>query len=477
METFYWHDYETFGVDPIRTRPAQFGGLRTDSELNVLGEPMVLYCQPSNDFLPSPTACLITGITPDVAKREGVVERDFAARIHAELSAPGTCGVGYNSLRFDDHVTRMLLYRNFFDPYAREWRDGNSRWDLIDVARLCYALRPEGVEWPLRDDQTPSFKLTDLSAANGFEHENAHDALADVYATIDLARQLRSVQPRLFAWCLSLRRTDVARRLLNPKAPAPVVHASGRIAAARGGVALMTPLAPHPTFRHGVVCFDLAADPGPLIELGAGDVADRVFTPAADLPEDVERLPLKVIHANRAPVIAPMNVLQKTDTERIQLDVEVAMRRHERLRQASDLEPKLAKVFRLEDSEDTGDAEFALYSGGFIDRRHSARFDDVRAADPGELAKVSFNDERLDELLFRFRARNHPDTLSEADAERWQAHRKKRLIEGAVDGVQSYAEFDDALAEARSRTTEPADLAILDRLDAWARGVMASLDR
>ena len=54
-------------------------------------------------------------------------------RVHAELAAPGTCGAGYNTLRFDDEMTRYSLYRNFFDPYAREWQGGNSRWDLIDV--------------------------------------------------------------------------------------------------------------------------------------------------------------------------------------------------------------------------------------------------------------------------------------------------------------------------------------------------------
>jgi len=41
--TLYWHDYETFGSDPRRDRPAQFAGLRTDEELNEIGEPLVLY--------------------------------------------------------------------------------------------------------------------------------------------------------------------------------------------------------------------------------------------------------------------------------------------------------------------------------------------------------------------------------------------------------------------------------------------------
>ncbi len=190
-QTFYWHDYETWGANPARDRPVQFAGVRTDTDMNIVDEPLMVFSRPSPDYLPHPEACLITGITPQQALQDGVSEAEFIAIVHAELAQPGTCGVGYNSIRFDDEVTRYTLYRNFFDPYAREWQNGNSRWDLIDVARLCRALRPDGIEWPVREDGTPSFRLEELSAANGLSHESAHDALSDVYATIDLAKLLK----------------------------------------------------------------------------------------------------------------------------------------------------------------------------------------------------------------------------------------------------------------------------------------------
>ena len=204
--TLYWHDYETFGVDARRDRPAQFAGLRTDEELNEIGEPLNIYCKPALDVLPHPEACLITGITPQLADARGVLEPEFIARIHAEFAQPGTCGVGYNSLRFDDEVTRHTLYRNFYDPYAREWQNGNSRWDLIDLVRMTYALRPEGIEWPLKDDGKPSFRLENLATANNIGHESAHDALSDVRATIGVARLIRNRQPRLYDWLFQLRK-------------------------------------------------------------------------------------------------------------------------------------------------------------------------------------------------------------------------------------------------------------------------------
>jgi exodeoxyribonuclease-1 len=174
--TFLWHDYETFGTVPRRDRPAQFAAIRTDAELNEIGEPVMLYCQPAPDYLPDPQACLITGITPQHCLEHGVPEHEFAAQVCAAFSEPGTVGVGYNTIRFDDEVTRFLFWRNLIDPYAREWQKGCGRWDLLDVVRMCYALRPDGINWPRHPDGRPSFKLEDLARANGLLHEAAHDA-------------------------------------------------------------------------------------------------------------------------------------------------------------------------------------------------------------------------------------------------------------------------------------------------------------
>ncbi len=215
MQTFYWHDYETWGAKPSVDRPSQFAGIRTDLDFNVIGEPLVMYCQPPADLLPSPEACLITGITPQQAQAEGLPEYQFIAKIHAELSQPDTCALGFNSIRFDDEVTRYTLYRNFYDAYEREWKNGNSRWDIIDMVRACRTLRPEGIEWPNRDDGLPSFKLTDLTAANGIAHEHAHDALSDVYATIAVAKLVKQKQPKLFNYLFKLRVKREVSALLN----------------------------------------------------------------------------------------------------------------------------------------------------------------------------------------------------------------------------------------------------------------------
>jgi exodeoxyribonuclease-1 len=471
--SFLWHDYETFGANPMTDRPAQFAAQRTDANLDPVGEPVTWYCEPADDVLPHPMACLITGITPQDASRQGLAETEFAQRILDEMMRPGTCTAGFNSIRFDDVVTRNLFYRNLRDPYEREFRNGNSRWDLIDLARMCYALRPDGVEWPLHEPGKPSFRLEDLSAANGIAHEGAHDALADVRATIGLARRLRAAQPRLFDWALEMRDQARVAALLDPVDPQPVLHTSARIAAARGCTTLVLPLALVPDRPKSVIAFDLAADPAPLLREPAEVIRDLVFTAAADLPEDVERLPLKVIHSNHVPMLAPLGTLKGVATERIGLDPQLCLKHARQLLAAlGDVRAKVSEVFAQPGGafEDSSDPDRMLYSGGFFSPGDRHLMKKILAVPPRELAGHlwSFQDQRLPLMVFRFRARNFPDTLTQKEREAWDRDRRARLVDTTDPAYFTLADFRQVIAELReARAAEPTALRILDRLEAW----------
>jgi exodeoxyribonuclease-1 len=480
QETFLWHDYETFGANPMADRPAQFAALRTNADLEPVDEPAVLYCSPSDDVLPHPEACLITGITPQEAREKGLCEAEFARRVHAEMMQPGTCGVGYNSIRFDDTVTRNLFYRNLLDPYEREYKNGNSRWDLIDVARMYYALRPAGVEWPMRDPDEagdsgpkPSFRLEDLTAANAIAHEGAHDALADVRATIELARRLRAAQPKLFDWCLSLRDQRKVADLLDTSDPQPVVHTTSRIPAVRGCTTLVLPLAVPPGRPKSVIVFDLMADPAPLLDEPADVLHDLVFTPAADLPEDFERLPLKMIHTNHVPMVAPAATLRDADPARIGLDVGRCLEHARRIRpRLAALRLKVTEVFERpgDGFEASTDPDLMLYSGGFFppaDRRLMNKILDIAPKDLGRHL-WTFQDPRLPVMLFRYRARNYPETLSLDEKALWDRDRRSRLVENADPDGSGLAGFRAALEAARTaRRDDARAMRILDRLEAW----------
>ena len=364
-DTFYWYDYETTGVDPARDRVVQFAGIRTDLDFNPIGSPDEFYCKLHDDVLPHPEACLVTGISPQHATHKGLLECDFIARIHQQFSTPQTCVVGYNSIRFDDEFTRYLLYRNFFDPYAREWKSGNSRWDLIDVVRLTHALRPEGIVWPTREGDLASFKLEELTKANDIAHESAHDALSDVRATIALAKLIKQKQPKLFEYCLSLRKKNTVKSLLNWQLLKPIVHVSNKIPAQRGCLAIMLPLAIHPTNPNGVICYDLAHNPDDLFALDVEDIRDRIFTPQSELPEDCERIALKTIHINKSPIVAPLGVLKDVDLERIGMDYATNKANLEKFKSQASLIQKVQEVFHQEFDNSDDDVDGLLYSGFF----------------------------------------------------------------------------------------------------------------
>ncbi|WP_309684354.1 exodeoxyribonuclease I [Polaromonas sp.] len=472
--TFLWHDYETFGINPRRDRPAQFAGIRTDAELNEVGEPLMIYCRPANDYLPDPDSCLITGITPQLCLERGLAEHVFAEQIEQVLAEPGTIGVGYNTVRFDDEVTRHLFWRNLIDPYGREWQNDCGRWDLLDVVRMAYALRPEGIEWPIKDDGRPSFRLEDLARANGLMHEAAHDALSDVRATIALARLIRSAQPKLFDFCLGLHKKDrVAAELGLPASPQtarPFLHVSGMFAPERGCLAVMWPLATHPTNKNELLAWDLAHDPGELPLLDVATLRQRLFTRSADLPEGVQRLPLKSVHLNKSPmVVRKLQTLSPEMAAKWGVDMDAALRHAEIAAGLPDMSAIWPAVFQRP-KEAAPDVDEDLY-GGFIGNADRRRLNQLRALSPVELAhsRTGFDDDRLAELLLRYRARNFAETLTPEEAERWDAHRAARLL----DGEGGARNVDELLAriDELSETADERGEAVLGALYEYAEAI------
>lgn len=474
-QTFYWHDYETFGADTRSDRPVQFAGIRTDHDLNIVGDPLMVYSKPSADFLPQPEACMVTGITPQEALAKGVAEVEFIQQIRDELSQPGTCGVGYNSLRFDDEVTRNTLYRNLYDPYEREYKNGNSRWDIIDLLRLTRALRPDGIEWPFYDDGTPSMRLEHLTAANGIDHGMAHDALADVHATIAMARLVRERQPRLYEFVLSNKDKASARNLLNLNTPSPLLHVSSMFSSARGNLAIILPIARHPTNSNGVIVYDLQQDPTPLLELSVEDIHQRVFTRNIDLPEGVERISLKTIHLNKCPVLAPLNTLNEEAQERLGIDLQQQLGHIAPLQNHPHLAEKVTRAHQLHSFPEESDPDKMIYSGFFgdIDRELMAR---IHSLSPHELATEDtvFQDHRLGEMLFRYRARNWPESLTEQEQQRWQRFCQHRIMDSDGGGTIHYKEYMRQLSTlAETHANNPEKLRVLEQLSNYGQTLVS----
>ena len=428
-QTLFFYDLETSGLNPRQDRIMQFAGQRTDMNLEPIGEPYNLLVTLNDDTLPSPDALMVTGITPQKTVEEGYTEAQFARMLSEEIFTPETIAVGFNNIRFDDEFIRHLLWRNFHDPYEWSWKDGRSRWDLLDVVRLTRALRPEGINWPLDDKGEPSNRLELITSANGIAHENAHDALADVTALIAVTKLIKQKQPQLYDYLLKMRDKKVVQQLVNVDDKKPFVYASGRYDKEFAKTTVAFPLT---TSRNGgVVVYDLRYDPTLFVGLDANELAAKIFASWEERQaEDFIKLPVKELQYNRCPAVAPLGVLEQGDGwQKISLNLATVQKHQNILLNHSDFAEKLRTIFENKPAfKKLPDPEAQLYDG-FLNDRDRIRVEAVRNADERELADFhpEFQDERLAPLLLHYKARNFPRTLSEDELQQWESWRAQRL--------------------------------------------------
>lgn len=428
QQTFFWHDYETTGTDKARDRPSQFAGIRTTLDLEEVEDPVEVFCRPADDVLPMPEAILLTGITSQKCAKDGVCEAEFAQRVLEELGRPGTCGVGYNSLRFDDEVTRNVLYRNFHDPYAREWQNNNSRWDLIDVVRAFYLFSPEGIQWPRHEHGPVSFRLEDLAKANGLEQERAHDAVSDVRATIALGKLLKDQNPQLFAHCFELRNKRNVQAMIDIGGGTPLLHVATFYP---DNLSCLLPIAFDPDMPNTLIALNLSSDPAEVSEADSRQIAKTLFSYGED-PEELEalvKLPLVKVAINRSPALFPINRLTPAMQEKFGERAAQWRNNWKTARGQADLGKRVLGAFQYRPAQAApADPELALY-GAFASPKDRKACTEVTLKSPAELSKSPpvFEDPRFTELLFRYRARNWPESLTAEETARWEAFRLDRL--------------------------------------------------
>ena len=450
MKTFYWYDYETFGLSPKVQRIAQFAGIRTDENLNILEEHM-FYCKPTHDSLPAPEACAVTGITPQLCEEKGYVEHDFIKKIHAEFSTPETCIVGYNSIAFDDEYTRHTLFRNFLDPYSWHWQNGNSRWDILNVARFCYAHKEsESLNWVKNEKNRPIFKLDNLAPANNIEHSNAHDAMADVRATIGIASIIKKTQPRFFEYALSLRNKKEVEKLV--KLFYPMLLTSSSFGYKSSFTRLVTAICYHPDYSDRAIVFNLSQDPEMLLELDVDELKKLTFTRKSDLPKGLDRLELNELVFNKSPmfVCSPNQDsfnLSPSLIDKFQIDMENCLKNLSFIHQnKSKIEQKVQLVYKqASERQQSPDVDQSLYDG-FVSNHDRAICNEIQNLTSANLVGYTpqFQDKRLSKLFLNFKARNYPESLNEYEQEEWFEIVQARIQNGE-NGFLSIDSFERSL--------------------------------
>lgn len=469
-QTFFFYDLETSGLSAREDRVMQFAGQRTDMDLNPIGESYNLLVALGDDTLPSPDALMVTGISPQKTLDEGYTEAQFAKILQEEIFTEDTIAVGFNSVRFDDEFVRHLFWRNFYDPYSWTWRDGRSRWDLLDVVRMTRALRPDGIEWPVDSEGKATNRLELITKANGVVHDNAHDALADVIALIEVAKLIKSKQPQLFDYLLSIRDKKSVAKLVNLDSKQPFVYVSGRYDSEWNKATIAFPLTSAP--NGNVVVYDLRYDPSDFVKLNDKELAAKIFATWEERQaEDFVKLPTKVLQYNRCPAVAPLGVLSASDGwQRIGLD-EATIQKHMKILLAHpEFAERLRGIYeRKKDYPAAVDPEAQLYDG-FLADRDALRVEAVRNASENELADFhpDFADERLAPLLLHYKARSFPRTLTEPEVATWEERRAARIHRQLPGFMKSL--------ERIAKTADDNQQFMLEELKLWLESVMPTDD-
>lgn len=446
-QTFFFYDLETSGLDPRADRIMQFAGQRTNMQLEPVGDPVNILVKMSEDTLPSPYAIMVTKITPQSTLTDGFTEAEFCKYVMDEIFTPGTIAIGYNSIRFDDEFMRHIFWRCFYDPYEWQWKDGRSKWDMLDAVRMTRALRPEGIEWPVTDEGKATNRLELITKLNGIEHKHAHDALSDVEALIDVTRLIKEKQPQLYDYLFKMREKRAVQQMINLDKPQPFVYSCGQYSSAHNKTSVAFPIAP--AKNGNVLVFDLRQS---LDELLAQE--EPKFYPT-----------VKELKYNHCPAVAPLGVLEQGDGwQKIGLTKEQI----EKNKTALLAHPDFIEKMRSQNEErpefpPAVDSESALYDG-FLDPSDKTRCDAIRVAKLNDLADFhpDFHDPRLPDLLLHYKARNFERSLTESEHQKWEEYRLARIK----------AKQNEYIKAIQQLAAEGKDSYVLQELQLWYQSLL-----
>jgi exodeoxyribonuclease-1 len=466
-KTFFFYDLETSGLSGREDRIMQFAGIRTDMDLQQIGESVNILVKLNDDVLPSPDAIMVTGISPQQTKDEGINEADFAKMLSGDIFTTDTITVGFNNIRFDDEFIRHLFWRNFYDPYEWSYKDGRSRWDLLDVVRMTRALRPEGIVWPINDKGQPTNRLELLSKVNKLEHTKAHDALSDVEALVSVTRLIKEKHSQLYEYLLKLRDKNEVKKLVNLDVKQPFVYVSGRLDAAYNKATVAFPLT---AGKNGnVIVYDLRYDPTSFLTMSAQELAKKLYATWDERQADgFVKLPVKELQYNRAPAVAPLGVLEQGDGwDTIDLSPDVITKHKSILLSSSGFAENIRTLFENKpDYKKSSDPEAQLYDS-FVPDIDKLRIEAVRNASENELGDFhpDFNDERLPELLLHYKARNFPRSLAEEESLAWEIWRGAKITTSLPNFMKDLSRLSTTVKDNNKQF-------LLQELQLWAESIL-----
>lgn len=468
--TFYFYDLETSSGSARTGRVMQFAGQRVNENLEPIGEPDNLLVKLADDILPEPDAILVHGITPQQTLSDGITEAEFAEYFYEKVAIKDTIFVGYNNIRFDDEFMRAVCYRTFHDPYEWHWKDGRGRWDLLDAIRMMRALRPDGMEWPFLEGK-PTVKLEEMAKINGLLHENAHDALSDVLALIELASKFKTAQPKLFNFLISTRDKKAVAKIVE--SGEPFIYTSGKYDSEFLKTSVVYPLLKHPR-RDASIVYDIRYNPSEWLEMTTEKLVEHWSVRYGD---DKKPLPVKIVQYNRCPAVAPMSVLDNESKKRIGYS-EVFESNLEKLKQNNGFIAKITEALDvIENKQQTqlplGDEVDNQLYDGFWNDSDKGEINVIRHTDVNEFSELAktIKNKRLREMMPLYKARNFPQKLTSEEHEAWEKHKQKCMLAGG-DKSKLARVFNRMQEIAKTRKLSSNDEYLLSELQLYIESIV-----
>ncbi len=196
--SFVFFDTETTGLKHGFDQIVHFAAIRTDANLNEIDR-FEARSRLLPHVLPHPAALRTNGLPierlldPSLPSHYDMV-RAIRQRL---LSWSPSIFVGYNSIRFDEEMLRQALFQTLHPAYLTS-NHSNCRADVWGLVMAAAAVSPACLSVPIGPEGRPIFRLEQLALANGVAHEQAHNALSDVVATLELCRVVHQRSPELW---------------------------------------------------------------------------------------------------------------------------------------------------------------------------------------------------------------------------------------------------------------------------------------
>lgn len=437
---YVFYDTETTGLDKTFDQILQFAAILTDADLNELDR-FEFRCRLLPHVIPAPGALLATRVTPAMLTDPNLPSHyEMMLQIAQKLRdwSPAIF-TGYNTLSYDEPLLRQAFYQTLQPIYLTN-TNGNQRADVLRLAQATAALLPNAMAVPISAKGKPTLRLDTLAPANGFAHENAHDALADVEATIYMARLIRDRAPSVWKSLMPLvDKGEVTSQLASGQPKCLVEYHMG-VPSLRAVVGCGR----HPKNNTMQAVFDLRRTPAEVLNLSEDDLAEETKGPTRAL---------RTVYANKMPALVDLGLAPQLQAA-TGLPLAEIVRRATVVSADSHFSARVGVAMeqRYPSFEPAQVVEARMYEG-FPSRADESRMQAFHAADWDGRAEIAetIEDDRYRELARRLVFVNAPEAIPTAQRDQLQTWLENR--QHGREGIEAGRTISEAIEELNKDTT------------------------